>query len=52
MWEMINKITGKINDKTCVIDHLKVNNIKYSHRKRISQTNLRNISLVWEKFLH
>ena len=29
MWEMINKINGKINDKTCVIDYLKVNNIKY-----------------------
>ena len=36
MWEMIKKINGKINDKTCVIDHLKVNNIKYHTGKDIS----------------
>ena len=30
MWDMINKINGKIKDKSCVIDHLKIDNIKAS----------------------
>ena len=36
MWNLINKINGKINDKTCIIDYLKVNNIKYLIGKDIS----------------
>ena len=24
MWKMINKINGKIKDKSCVIDYLKI----------------------------
>ena len=29
LWNMINKISGKNNDKTSIIDYIKVNNIEY-----------------------
>ena len=41
MWDMINKINGKIKDKSCVIDHLKIDNIKHHTGKEISN-NLQN----------
>ena len=36
MWDMINKINGKIKDKSCVIGHLKIENIKLYTGKEIS----------------
>ena len=50
MWEMLNKINGKINDKTCVIDHLKVNNIKYFPGKDISNQFAKYFSSVGKNF--
>ena len=50
MWKMINKINGKINDKTCVIDHLKINNIKYHTGKDISNQFAKYFSNVGKTF--
>ena len=50
MWEMANKINGKINDKTCVIDHLKVDNIKYFTGKDISNQFAKYFSSVGKNF--
>ena len=50
MWALINKINGKINDKTCVIDYLKVNNIKYLMGKDISNQFGKYFSSVGKKF--
>ena len=35
MWDMINKINGKIKDKCCVIDYLQIDNIKLHTGKEI-----------------
>ena len=49
MWNLINKINGKINDKTCIIDYLKVNNIKYFMGKDISNQFGKYFSSVGER---
>ena len=50
MWNLINKINGKINDKTCIIDYLKVNNIKYFKGKDISNEFGKYFSSVGKEF--
>ena len=50
MWTLINKINGKINDKTCIIDYLKVNNIKYLMGKDISNQFGKYFSSVGKEF--
>ena len=50
MWTLINKINGRINDKTCVIDYLKVNNIKYLSGKDISNQFGKYFSSVGKEF--
>ena len=50
MWTLINKINGKINDKTCIIDYLKVNNIKYFMGKDISNQFGKYFSSVGKEF--
>ena len=50
MWEMINKINGKVHDKTCIIDYLKVDNIKCSSGKDISNQFAKYFSTVGKKF--
>ena len=50
MWDMINKINGKISDKTCIIDHLKVNNIKYFTGRDISNQFAKYFSNVRKEF--
>ena len=50
MWTLINKINGRINDKTCIIDYLKVNNIKYLSGKDISNQFGKYFSSVGKKF--
>ena len=50
MWTLINKINGKINDKTCVIDYFKVNNIKYLMGKDISNQFGKYFSSVGKEF--
>ena len=51
MWTLINKINGKINDKTCIIDYLKVNNIKYFMGKDISNQFGKYFSSVGKEFV-
>ena len=50
MWEMINKINGKINDKSGVIDYLKINNIKHHTGKDISNQFAKYFSSVGKNF--
>ena len=50
MWDMINKINGKISDKTCIIDHLKVNNIKYFTGRDISNQFANYFANVGKEF--
>ena len=50
MWTLINKINGRINDKTCIIDYLKVNNIKYLSGKDISNQFGKYFSSVGKEF--
>ena len=50
MWTLINKINGKINDKMCIIDYLKVNNIKYLMGKDISNQFGKYFSSVGKEF--
>ena len=50
MWNLINKINGKINDKTCIIDYLQVNNIKYLMGKDISNQFGKYFSSVGKEF--
>ena len=50
MWTLINKINGKINDKMCVIEYLKVNNIKYFMGKDISNQFGKYFSSVGKEF--
>ena len=50
MWEMINKINGKIKDKSCVIDYLKIDNIKHHTGKEISNQFAKYFSSVGKNF--
>ena len=50
MWDMINKINGKIKDKSCVIDHLKIDNIKHYTGKEISNQFVKYFSTVGKNF--
>ena len=50
MWDMINKINGKIKDKSCVIDHLKIENIKLHKGKEISNQFAKYFSNVGKNF--
>ena len=50
MWNLINKINGKINDKTCIIDYLKVNNIKYLMGKDIANQFGKYFASVGKEF--
>ena len=50
MWDMINKINGKIKDKSCVIDHLKIENIKLYKGKEISNQFAKYFSNVGKNF--
>ena len=50
MWDMINKINGKIKDKSCVIDHLKIDNIKLHTGKEISNQFAKYFSSVGKNF--
>ena len=50
MWEMINKINGKVNDKSSAIDYLKIKNIDYHKGKDITNEFARHFSSVGKKF--
>ena len=36
LWTIINEVSGKTNDKSCLIDSLKINNIMECNGKKIS----------------
>ena len=50
MWDMINKLNGKIKDKSCVIDHLKIDNIKHYTGKEISNQIVKYFSSEGKHF--
>ena len=50
MWEMINRINGKLNDKTCIVDYLQINNKKYSTGKEITNQFAKYFSSIGKKF--
>ena len=37
LWQTINEIVGKVNDKSCVIDHITVNGVMDSTAKGIGK---------------
>ena len=46
MWELINKINGKSNDKTCIIDKLTIDNIKYTQGREIANNFAKYFSTI------
>ena len=50
MWELINKINGKIKDKTCIIDYLTVENIKQIKGTDIANSFAKYFSEVGKTF--
>ena len=50
MWDLINKINGKCHDKTCIIDKLTVNNIKYTQGRDIANYFAKYFSTVGKEF--
>ena len=50
LWKMINEITGKCNDKSCVIDSTKSDNIEHYDAKNITNSLGRNLSTVGETY--
>ena len=50
MWELINKINGKIKDKTCIIDYLTVDNIKQIKGTDIANSFAKYFSEVGKNF--
>ena len=50
MWDMINEVNGKTCDKTCIIDHLTVDSIKYSQGKDIANKFAKYFSTVGKDF--
>ena len=50
MWELINKINGQCSDKTCIIDKLTVNNIKYTQGREIANNFAKYFSTVGKDF--
>ena len=50
LWKIINEVSGKTNDKPCLIDSLKINNILECNGKKISNAFGKYFSSVGEKF--
>ena len=50
LWKIINEVSGKINDKSCLIDNLKIDNILECNGKKISNAFGKYFSTVGEKF--
>ena len=46
LWEIINSINGKLNDKTSCIDHIKVNNIASYNPFAISNAFAEHFALI------
>ena len=50
LWKMINKLTNKINDKTDIIEYLKVDNQDYYEHKLIAEEFAKHFSGVGKKY--
>ena len=50
LWKVINDVSGKTNDKSCLIDSLKIDNILECNGKKISNAFGKYFSNVGEKF--
>ena len=50
LWNLINKITQKLHDKSCAIDYLKVDNINIYDTKIMSKEFAKHFSTVGTKF--
>ena len=50
LWKMINKLTNKINDKTDVIEYLKVENQDYYEHKLIAEEFAKHFSGVGKHY--
>ena len=50
LWKMINKFTNKLNDKTDIIDYLKVENQDYYEHKLIAEEFAKHFSGVGKQY--
>ena len=50
MWELINKINGKLKDKTCIVDYLRIDKVDYFKGKDIANHFAKYFSSVGKEF--
>ena len=50
LWKMINRITGKLNDKSSAVDYLKINQIETYDSKIITEEFAKHFSSVGKKY--
>ena len=50
LWKLINEISGKRNDKSNLVDYLKIDDVQVYNAKKISNSFARYFSEVGEKF--
>ena len=50
LWKLINKISGKRNDQSNLVDYLKIDDVQVYNAKKISNSFARYFSEVGEKF--
>ena len=50
LWKLINEISGKKNDKSNLVDYLKIDDVQLYNAKKISNSFARYFSEVGEKF--
>ena len=50
LWKLINEISGKQNDKSNLVDYLKIDDVQVYNAKKISNSFARYFSEVGEKF--
>ena len=50
LWKLINEISGKKNDKSNLVDYLKIDDVQVYNAKKISNSFARYFSEVGEKF--
>ena len=50
LWKIINEIKGKCNDKSSIIESIKINNISYFDAKNITNSLREHFSTIGENF--
>ena len=50
LWKLINKITHKMNDKSSVIEYLKIDNIEYHETRIISEEFAKHFATVGNRY--